>query len=440
MRIWNTLITLMIAFLLDGDLLKADVAVLRFQGQLVQPQASGQQVNLREFQCVLVDSPSGSFFFVLDRPEGCPWPDSYGTAVNSASGGVSPHLIYRFDGNAYTISLPDFKIDLPSDLDRESTWSVGDWKWRVKDPPKSDPSHVKLKATERRGRQQEATFDQTTGWLVEAELDVFMGRGEKFQLRLKRTSVDKLPDELWNRQQSAQEALLQLQTQMNRRADSQRTDLSERQIQLAKATLNQLSDVPEDLPVRPLLDRISKQVASQAKSIMVAESAKAGILGKTLEAFSLTQLNGRPLTAKQFTGKPLVLHFWSYSQNAMEEPYGQVAYLEFLKSRLAERNVNVIGVVTNPLIRSAERQATELRSARKVAEFMNLSYPIAYDDGALQNQCDPAAAVRDSFPLWIVVDSTGTVVYYHQGFYEVDRRAGLKELAAAVEEVIIESN
>lgn len=440
MRIWKTQLMLLMVLFGGGGIVQADVAVLRFRGQLTQPDSSGQQVNLREFNCVLIDDSGGSFFYVLDDPEGCPWPDSYGTAVNASSGGVFPHLLFRFDGNAYTISLPDLKIDLPPTLNRESEWSVGDWKWLVKDLPESDTSPVKLKATERRGRKKEATFDQTTGWLVEAKLDVFMGRGEKFELQLKRTSVETLPQRLWDHQQSAQESLLMLQTKMNRRVDSQRIDLSERQIQLAEATLKQLSDVPSDVPVRPLLDRIAKQVVLQAKNLKAAESAKSNVLGKTLDSISLTGLNGEPIEAKLFTGKPLVLHFWTYSQNAMEEPYGQVAYLEFLQSQLADRNVNVIGVVTNPLIHSADRQAVEIRSARKVAEFMNLSYPIAYDDGSLQKQCDPESAIQDHSPLWIVVDSAGKIVHYHRGFYEVDRRTGLKDLAAVIDDAIKESN
>lgn len=438
MRIWKTQLVVVMLLFSNVAISLAETNVLRFQGQLGRPDSSGQQVSLRNFDCVLVDSSSSTFFYVLDDFEGCPWPDAFGTAVNAAGGGVTAHLLYRFDGNAYTISLPDLKMELPADLNRDSSWTVGDWQWRVKDL--SSANTVKLQATERRGRKKEATFDSTTGQLIDAKLDVFMGRGEQFQLQLKRTSIDTLSAPLWDRQQAIQETLLQLQAKMNRRPDSQRTDLSVRQVQLAEATLERLEDVPPDLPVRPLIDRIAQQVERQVKKMDAAETAKSTVLGKTLSLMSLTGLDGKPLSAAQISGKPLVLHFWTYSQKAMEEPYGQVAYLEFLQSQPTNQNVNVIGVITNPSIFVAERQATELRSARKVAEFMNLSYPIAYDDGSLQKQCDPSSAVQDNSPLWIVADATGKVVHCHHGFYEVDRRAGLRDLAAAIADVVKVSN
>ncbi|MEP3481442.1 MAG: TlpA disulfide reductase family protein [Fuerstiella sp.] len=440
MKIWKTQLLVMLMFFLSGSFVDADVSILRFQGQLVQPDPSGQNVSLREFDCVLIDDPTGSFFFVLDDPSGCPWPDSYGAAVNSASGDVSAHLLYRFDGNAYTISLPDLKMELPSDVNQQSTWQVGDWVWAVKDLPESQTSPITMKATERRGRKKEATFDQATGWLVSANLDVFMGRGEQFELQLKRTSVDTLSQPLSKRWQSVKQSLLQLQAKLNRRPDSQRTDLSARQIALAKSALVELDKVSEDLPVRPLLNRISQQVASQAEVMKASLLAKKSVLGKTVDSVSLVDFNGRPLAPNQFAGRPLVLHFWTYSQKALEEPYGQVAYLEFLHSKYGNLDVSVVGIITNPLLRSADGEVSALRSAKKAAEFMNLSYPVAYDDGGLQKLCDPESAIRDNSPLWLVLDSTGKVVHYHQGFYEIDRRAGLKDLNAAIDDVLKGAN
>ena len=440
MKIWKMQRLVMLVFFLSGSFAEADVSVLRFQGQLVQPDPSGQKVGLREFDCVFIDDPTGSFFFVLDDLSGCPWPDSYGTAVNSAGGGVSAHLLYRFDGNAYTISLPDLKMELPADFNQQSTWTVGDWKWEVKDLPESKISAVTIKATERRGRKKEATFDQATGWLVSANLDVFMGRGEQFELQLKRTSVDVLSQPLSERWQSVKKSLLQLQVQLNRRPDSQRTDLSERQIALAESALVELVKASKDLPVSPLLNRISQQVASQAEAMKASQLVKKGVLGKTIDFVSLVDLNGRALAPKQIAGMPLVLHFWTYSQKALEEPYGQVAYLEFLHSKYGDQDISVVGIITNPVLRSADGEVGALRSAKKAVEFMNLSYPVAYDDGELQKLCDPKSAIRDNSPLWLVLDSTGKVVHYHQGFYEIDRRAGLKDLAAAIDDVLKEAN
>lgn len=423
----------LIAFLPEANWMLADESILRFQGEITQSHENGAQVIQRDFDCVLIDGPSDSFFIVLDSVDGCPWPDAYGTATNTAAGGVTPHLLYRFEGIPYTISLPDLKMSLPKDLKPTSHWTVGNWNWTVSEPFDDTAKNVNLIGTERRGRKQSATYDREHGWLAEAKLDVFMGRGEKFQLQLKRTSIDPVSSQHLQPLLDVRQTLLTLQRNLNRRPDSQRSDLTARQVQLAEAILPQLRSVPNDLPIQPLLDRIAQQVAAQSESVKAADSAKADMLGKTINNFALIQLNGRPFDATKLKGESTVLHFWSYTQKSLEEPYGQVAYLEFMKARNTTDGLNVIGVVTNPLIQSPENKKAELRSARQVAEFMNLSYPILYDDGQLQKQCDPTSAATNDSPVWIVLDATGRVVHYHQGFYEVDGKRGLKELADAIE-------
>lgn len=423
------------AFTVGTSCLHADESVMRYEGQLLQVQGNGDEVIQREFGCILIDGPSSSFFLVIDSEEGCPWPDAFGTATNAAGGGVTPHLLYRFDGTPYIISLPDLKMKLPDNLNQASNWDIGNWNWQVAGQLDRDEKTVRLIAKERRGRKQTAAFDRNTGWLTEAKLDVFMGRGEKFQLLLKRTSVDKVPNALQAHLLGAQEKLLKLQADLNRRPDGQRSDLTARQIRLAESTLQQLQDAPETLPLQPLLSRIAKQVAMQSSNMKAAASAKADMLNRTISNFTMTQLNGRPFDSTTLKEKPTVLHFWSYSQNALEEPYGQVAYLEFIKTRRTQDHLNVIGIITNPLVQSAEHQTVELRSARKVTEFMNLSYPVVYDDGQLQKQCDPTSSAGNDSPVWIVLDATGKVVHYHQGFYEVDRRHGLKELADVLDSI-----
>ena len=86
---------------------------------------------------------------------------------------------------------------------------------------------------------------------------------------------------------------------------------------------------------------------------------------------------------------------------------------------------------------AARSQATAAnRSARKLTDFMNLSYPIATDDGTLLKQLGDPRAAGGNLPLWIVVDRAGTVRAWKSGYYDVDPRHGLKELRSTVEALL----
>ncbi|MFM7921753.1 MAG: hypothetical protein ACKPJJ_16145, partial [Planctomycetaceae bacterium] len=74
------------------------------------------------------------------------------------------------------------------------------------------------------------------------------------------------------------------------------------------------------------------------------------------------------------------------------------------------------------------------RAARKIAEFMNLSYPIGYDDGTLLKTFGDPRESRGQLPLWIVIGADGKVRHYHPGYYEIDAAQGLKELEAVLNE------
>ena len=128
-------------------------------------------------------------------------------------------------------------------------------------------------------------------------------------------------------------------------------------------------------------------------------------------------------------GKTVVLHFWNYSDKPLSEPYGQVGYLDFLSNQRKADNVAVVGIAMNSSLQQADQVRTAKRSARKLAEFMNLNYPIGYDSGALIREFGDPRESGGDLPLWVVISADGKVVHYHAGFYEVDQKAGLKELA-----------
>ena len=148
--------------------------------------------------------------------------------------------------------------------------------------------------------------------------------------------------------------------------------------------------------------------------------------------FVLKLVSKGVLESQSLKGKTVILHFWQYADKPLSEPYGQVAYLEFLFNKRKQMNVEVVGVAMNPSLQQQDTSRQAIRSARKLTEFMNLSYPIGYDDGSLlQTFGDPRPA-GGQLPLWVVLSPAGKVVHYHSGFYEVDVREGLKQLDGVV--------
>ncbi|MCP4505273.1 MAG: TlpA family protein disulfide reductase, partial [Fuerstiella sp.] len=132
--------------------------------------------------------------------------------------------------------------------------------------------------------------------------------------------------------------------------------------------------------------------------------------------------------SKSLRGRIVVLHFWKYAEKPLSEPYGQVGYLEFLYNKYKQMNVDVIGVAMNRALLQSETARAGQRTARKLAEFMNLSYAIGYDDGSLLRELGDPRDSAGQLPLWVVLSPEGKIIHYHSGFYEVDRQQGLKQL------------
>ncbi|HUG89257.1 MAG TPA: hypothetical protein VML55_00385, partial [Planctomycetaceae bacterium] len=132
------------------------------------------------------------------------------------------------------------------------------------------------------------------------------------------------------------------------------------------------------------------------------------------------------------------LHFWKYHDDPLTEPYGQVGYIEFLKAQFQRRklDVAVFGVAVDPRLGDPAARGAAVRQVRKLAEFMNLSYPIAADDGTLLKKFGDPRRVGADLPLWIVLTPDGKVAHYKTGYYEIKPDQGLEELQESVFRVI----
>ena len=421
----------------------APLQVAEFTGSLAQ--GTDDQAILRKFEVQLVLGANQPFFCVLDDVRtGCPWPESYGRLSagrgDGATGerlGPEPHLVYSYSGNLYSIPLPFLMLNVPSGSAEAAGWNHAGWKLTVLGRRTVDESECwVIEAKEQRGRRQNLIVDASTGLLKQAQCDVFMGQGDQFRLTLRLNSVKSVEPELVAKIEQISEVLLGLQSDLGRRPDSQVSELSDRQVLAVLEVQSSLQTLSVGTPFQELVTRISNDLQRQSRRMNATANRAGQLKDAQSPEFSLNVLNGGVIDSRGLRGKVVVLHFWDYRDQPLSEPYGQTGYLDFLFNQRRKLGVQVIGVATGADMQTADGLARGKRAARKLAEFMNLTYPITFDDGSLLRALGDPRDSSGQLPLWVVLTPDGKIAHYHAGFYEVDVARGLKELDAVVGEQI----
>jgi peroxiredoxin len=409
-----------------------------FSGSLLQPGAGDGDI-LRRFEVDLVSNGPVHFFHVSDDlRSGCPWPERFGrTGKSSDSQGVQPHLVYPYDTSMYVIALPPMVVELPENAQPDATFAQGEWQMTIleRNTVNGVPAWM-VEARERRGRKQILAVSEVDGGVLRAEAEVFMGQGDKFMLTLARTERKQLPPEMTQPIEELETQLISLQVALKRRPDALNSELSQRQVDDAINGIEQMTRLAADTPLESLVKLIRTDTEQQKKRLASSSSRAKELMGSAAPSFSLSLVSGGALDSSSLNGKTVVLHFWDYRDAPLSEPYGQTGYLEFLFNQKRKMNVEVVGISTNPDLQNSENAGRGRRSARKLSEFMRLTYPIGHDDGKLLEAFGDPRDAKGQLPLWIVLTADGKVAHYHAGFYEVDANQGLKELEAVLSEQI----
>lgn len=409
-----------------------------FAGSLIQPDDKDGDI-LRRFEVQLFSTNQTHFFHVMDDTRhGCPWPDSFGrTGPNVGPESVQPHLVYDYNDHAYLIPIPPMVVALPENIEPEATWEQAEWHMTAIEQRSlnSIPAWI-VEARERRGRQQTLTVDAANGITLRAEADVFMGQGDQFKLTLARSSRVPLEPATSDNLNALQSELVALQMTLKRRPDAHLSELSARQIADVAAVSDRLKSLAAGTPLEVLVRQIKLDLDQQQKRLASIANRATKLLNSEVPPFALSLLGGGKLESETLKGRTVILHFWDYRDTPLSEPYGQTGYLEYLFNQKKHMDVTVVGVSTNPDLQSKENFSRGRRSARKLAEFMNLSYPIGHDDGTLLTTLGDPRETRGQLPLWIVLTAEGKVAHYHAGYYEVDAAQGLKELETVLADLL----
>jgi hypothetical protein len=307
-------------------------------------------------------------------------------------------------------------------------------KYEVQKPDRSDPQQpsARIIVTTNFGRAQELLYDPDTGFLREADVKLFLGRGDEFSLVVKRTETNALSDKVADKVQQAQRLLQQIQQDLKRPENAVRPELTDEQLSAIEQRLPELDKLTQNTPLQSLTIVVHRDLKSQRERTDSIEELAAKFVGREAPDLELTLLDGTALPSGELEDKVIVLHFWKYHDDPLQEPYGQVGYLDFLHGRRGKLGVKFLGVAVDPKFANPQNSRSVMLAVKKLVSFMNLSYDIVRDDGALIEKFGDPQATGAELPLWVVIGADGKITHYKVGFYNVDPREGLKELDAAI--------
>lgn len=409
---------------------------------------SGEKLEVKDFEVTFLDSSDdGNVHNVLfltseSGANAVAWPERFGTITNqfdpAQEAGSSAQVLYRYEERAHLLSIPDPVFEHRAELAEAAEWSTAANRYRVVGQPQiADRPHweVEIDST-RRGGAMTVIVDPESGLIRSGKRKVTLGQGVPFELSWELLTSRELSADEATRTAEAAEGLLKLQTSLEREEDGAQTVLSPAQLDATAAVIDSLQQQSADTPFAPLVKFIARDLRDQReRADSVAELAKK-FVGQSAPEFLLTAPDGKPLDAQSYKGKTLVLHFWDYKDEPLEEPYGQIGYLDFLLNRHPSETLAVYGVAVDRRLQDPATSGAAARSIRRLKSFMNLGYDIAADrDGKLLKAFGDPTRFDAALPLWVVIGPDGKVAHYRTGYYEIDRELGLAEIDAIVSEL-----
>ncbi|HVC96183.1 MAG TPA: TlpA disulfide reductase family protein [Pirellulales bacterium] len=387
---------------------------------------------------------SGTKFYWLvdERGQGhWPWPERFGEwsldAEGQAAGVPGPALLYEYGGGRSVIPLVTPLVIVPAPPAVDVAWERDDLTFRIDGEKKiSGRETWQVQTNDKFGLKRTLWLDRSSPLVVGCDERVFMNQGTEYRLQLRLTAAGPLAADEWAAAQSSFAAMLALRGKLNRPPRTEEETWTHEQRQALAEHLPSAEKSASTGPLSKIVRAAARDLHLQAGRADAVAELSAKFEGKEVGKFAAAGLGPDTLTNEDLKGNVTVLHFWDYRHEPLEEPYGQVGYLEFLYSRRKAEGAKVYGIAVDGRLNDEATRGTVAAGVRKLKGFMNLSYPIVLDGGSLIKQFGDPRLAGATLPLVVVVGPNGRIVHYHVGHYEVDRQAGLKQLDDVVEQAL----
>ncbi|MDG2391057.1 MAG: redoxin domain-containing protein [Planctomycetaceae bacterium] len=417
-----------------------EMTEIRYAGKLNQHKRGEDPTMVKEFSLLSIvegqDNSINTLFWRVNDQAGWPWSESFGwsaTDANQNQGVRDPGLLHDYDGQPWPIPLPP--VYLPADHRASGkSWTVDRLKYEVQKDSKNfrEQATTTVLVTTNFGRAQELRYDPKTGMLLHAQIKLFLGRGDEFSMTLEQSEQNSLSSTTQEKVIAGLGYLQEMQKQLDRGKRMVRPELGAEQIAVVTSLLPKLDKVTENTPLQPLTIDIHRDLKTQQERQSGVEKLAAQLIGQQAPVLNLKLLNGEIVDPETLNDKIIVLHFWKYQDDPLQEPYGQVGYLDYLNGKRGKLGVKFLGVAVNSEFSDPKGSRRIMLAVKKLVSFMNIGYDIVRDNGSLLKKFGDPRESGAKLPLWVVIGADGKIKHYKVGYYDVNPREGLKELDAAI--------
>jgi hypothetical protein len=442
---YNTLLPVLVASALVAAEARLEKgAQLTYRGAIVaekgDPRDTRKEVQVTYLASGTADAGDTLHWTLEEKGRGgWRWPDRFGTLTldrqGRPSGGDAPALLYLHESGRNVLPLAPPAFHAPRAIETGATWKDESLEWRVIGPARTAGRDTwRIEARAKYGHKRTLWVERTSPLVVAMSETVFMGPGHEHELRLDLASSETLPAEKLAAAEESFQTLAALRGAVGWKPRGPDADWGPEQLAALKA---KLPAVAERIGAGPLAD-----VAGAALEDLDTQRGRSGALaairsryvGRPVEAFRLEglDLGANPVTLDTIKNTVTVFHFWEYRDTPLESPYGQVGYLDYLFRRRKAEGVAVYGVAVDERFGGADTHRAATAGAKKLKEFMNLSYPLLWDDGRVLKVFGDPRITGAKLPLFVVVKADGSIAHYHVGLYETRSDQGLAELDAAI--------
>lgn len=415
---------------------------LQYTGTLSQVSRQGGTTVAKQFDAYVVlqgtEGGRAAFFVVNEQGGGgWAWPERFGRvsfdADNRRLDGRPLHVLQEHDGTRVPVELPSPVFEFAGKIKADATWTSGKFTYEVrKKETLNKRSCWRVEARDNFGRRENLWVEEGGSLVIATQKRLFMGRGDEYELKIDLAAARPLAAKALDQINPPMASLLDLQTSLKRQAGETKGELAENQLKLVKDALPQIEKQVNGTSLKELAVTIARDLSAQSQRADNIANVAKKLVGQAAPEFSLTTLNQTTVSSKTQKDRITVLHFWDYKDSPLEEPYGQVGYLDYIHNRRKQHNVDVIGVAVNEGFAKPETTGAALRSVRKLRDFMNLGYAITTDSGETLKKFGDPRSLGAKLPVWVVIDPSGNVSHYNVGLYAVNPDEGLRELDAAI--------
>lgn len=443
----GSVLTLCLASVVSAAPTVSQGTLLSYRGDMVadkgDPAVTRKSIELTVLVTDTDDSGATLYWTVEEEGRGgWRWPNQFGRyRVDDrwrGAGDSSPSLLYFRDNGKSIVQLATPLLAGADELAQGATWKQGKLEYRVIGTARvGDRDAWRIEAKTAYGLRRVLLIDKQEPVALKLKQIVFIGNGEKHELKLDLVQRKTLGADELAATVDGFESLVKLRDQMKLEPRRAIVQWDDDQLAALKSSLPSVTK----LTSKGLLVTVAKAVQEDAQDQKNRAGAvtvlRQRTLGKKVEMLKLEGLLGEGITQDHLKDNVTVLHFWEYKATPLEEPYGQVGYLDFLYRQHKAGGVKVYGVAVDPQFSAGNTPRRKaISSARKLRSFMNLSYPLLLDDGAGIRKFGDPRITGAKLPLYVVVGPDGRVIEYHSGLYEISRDRGLADLDKLVKKAL----